>query len=136
MENINELINIFDELINQKIITYPTCLMEIYNCINNKHYNSDDNFIQINYQQLLNQGLFLVKNNIITKIITDHSIGNFNLVKMDSISINILLTHRENILTCEQTVNQTTDNRNMYFAMQSFVKKRNYKNGYSKYSKK
>lgn len=135
IENINEFINIFDELINQNIIIYPTSLIEMYNCMNKNHYNYDDNFIKINYRELLNRGLFLVKNNIHTKIITDYTIGNFLLISMDYISINIMLTHRENINN-DDDENNNNDGGGMNFCIKSCIRKRNYTNGYGKFRKK
>ena len=134
IENINELINIFNELINQNIITYPTTLMELYNCININHYNSDENFIEINYKELVNRGMFLAKNHIVTKIIMEHAIGNFSLVTMDKISINILLTHRENLIEIENNnKRQLLDDQNMQFHIKSYIRKRKHINGYNKY---
>lgn len=129
VENINEFINIFNELINQNIIIYPTSLIEMYNCMNKNHYNSDDNFIKINYHELLNRGLFLVKNGILTKIITDYTIGNFLLTSMDYISINIMLTYNNN-----DDENNDGGDRSINF--KSCIRKRNHTNGYSKYRKK
>lgn len=135
IENINELINIFGELIDQNIIIYPRSLLEIYNYIKQRYHNSDDNFIQIDYNELLNRGYFLAKNHICVQIITDTSIGNFTLVKMDNISLNILWTYKQIMLNDEENFT-TADDRAMNYEMQSRIKKRPAVNGYSKYYNK
>lgn len=106
--------------------------MEIHNCLQEKQYTMDHNFIQINYTELLNRGYFLAKNHVAVKIISDASIGNFSLVQMDKISINILLTHLENINLVEYNYN---NNKNIEM-MGSNIRKRNHSNGYSKFVKR